>query len=95
MRESSNDTAVIQVLLKRLNEERLPHALKLKGKVDRGERLADFDMQFLAQVFEDVGTARKLADRHPEFQSLVARLTSLYSEITRKALENEQKSSGA
>lgn len=95
MKDASKDTATIQVLLKRLNEERLPQALKLKDRVDRGERLTDFDMQFLAQVFEDAGTARKLADKHAEFQDLVARLTSLYSEITRKALENEQKSSGA
>ena len=95
MPETSKDTATIQVLLKRLNEERLPHALKLKKKVEGGERLTDFDMQFLAQVFEDAGTARKLADKHAELQSLVARLTSLYGEITRKALENEQKSPGA
>ena len=95
MRETSKDAATIQVLLKRLNEERLPHALKLKQKVDRGERLTDFDMQFLSKVFEDAGTARKLADRHPELQDIVGRLTGLYGEITRKALENEQKSTGA
>ncbi len=95
MGETSKDTATIQVLLKRLNDERLPNALKLEEKVDRGERLTDFDMQFLAQVFEDAGSARKLADRHPEFQPLVARLSGLYNEITRKALENEQKSPGA
>jgi hypothetical protein len=42
-------------------------------------------------VFDDAGTAQALADKHPEFQPLVARLISLYSEITSKALENEQK----
>jgi hypothetical protein len=95
MRDSSKDAGTIQVLLDRLNNERLPFALKLKDKVDRGERLTDHDMQFLSKVLEDAGDARRLADRNPEFQELIARLTSLYSEITRKALENEQKSTGA
>jgi hypothetical protein len=95
MQESSKDAAIIQVLLKRLNEERLPHALKLKTKVDRGEQLTDFDMEFLSKVFEDAGAARKLADRHPELQDLVARVTALYGDITRKALENAQKTPGA
>jgi len=95
MQDSSKDAGTIQVLLNRLNNERLPTALKLKSKVDRGERLTDHDMQFLSQVFKDAGDARSLADRHPDLQGLVARLISLYSEITRKALENEQKSTGA
>ena len=95
MRDSSKDAGTIQVLLNRLNNERLPFALKLKSKVDRGERLTDHDMQFLAKVFEDAGDAKRLADKHPDLQGLVAKLTSLYSEITRKALENERKSTGA
>ena len=90
MSDVSRDSGAIQVLLKRLNEERLPHALKMKARVDAGGCLDDYDLRFLEQVFSDAGEARNLVDRHPEFSSLVARLASLYSEITRKALENEQ-----
>jgi hypothetical protein len=94
MRDSSKkDAGMIQALLHRLDTERVPRALQLKTKVDRGERLNEHDTEFLKQVFEDAGSAQNLAARYPEFQPLVARLISLYSEITRKGLENEQKKS--
>ena len=89
--ESKKDAGTIQVLMNRLDTERLPRALDLKKKVDRGERLDEQDTQFLNRVFEDAGTAQQLAAKHPEFQPLVTRLISLYSEITRKGLENEEK----
>jgi hypothetical protein len=95
MQDSSKDAGTIQVLLNRLNNERLPLALKLKSKVDRGEKLSEHEMQFLSQVFKDAGDARRLAEKHPNLQGLVERLTSLYTEISRKAHENEQKSTGA
>jgi hypothetical protein len=91
MSESSKDAGTIQTLLDRLNKQRLPRALDLKSRVDRGERLHENDMDFLKRVFDDAGAAQALADKHPEFQPLVVRLISLYSEITSKALENEQK----
>ena len=91
MRESPKDAPVIQTLLDRLNSQRLPRALDLQKKVDRGERLDDHDMQFLKLVLEDADTAQKLAARNPEFQPLVVKLIGLYGEITRKGLENEKK----
>jgi hypothetical protein len=92
LNESSDDTGTIQALLERLNTERLPRALALQEKVDRGERLEEFDIRFLKRVLEEAGNVRTLVAKHPEFQELVARLIGLYSEITRKGLENEQKS---
>ena len=87
---SSKDAGTIQVLLERLNTQRLPRALDLKSKVDRGERLDNDDIQFLQMVFEDASSAQRLAAKHGEFQELVGRLISLYSEITSKGLENEK-----
>lgn len=94
MRESrtrSRDQGIAQVLLVRLENERLPYALKLKDKVDRGERLSDFDTQFLKRVLEEGREARSLAVKLPQYQEVVTRMTQLYDEITRKGAENEQK----
>jgi len=91
-----NDTTIreagtIQVLLQRLNDFRLPKALDLKKKVDRGEKLDGSDIDFLETVLADATKAQELVSSHPEFKSLVGMLITLYGEITTKALENEQK----
>ena len=91
MSESSNDAALIQVLVDRLEKIRLPIALELKEKVDRGEVLNDREIEYLEEVLGDVNQVKPLLDRHPEWQELAARMTTLYSEITTKALENERK----
>lgn len=87
----ATDAGTIQVLLDRLNSQRLPRALDLKSRVDRGERLTDSDMTFLKTVFTEAHHAQTLIARHPEFHSLVSKLMVLYSEITTKGIENEQK----
>jgi hypothetical protein len=91
MAKSDQDAGTIQALLERLQKFRLPRALDLKKRVDRGEKLTDEDMTFLQRVFEDAGGAQKVAARHPELQTLVVRLVALYDEITKKALENEER----
>ncbi len=85
------EAGTIQVLLKRLNDIRLPRALDLKKKVERGEKLESHDIEFLETVLADATSAQTLAAKHPEFKSLVSKLTGLYSEITTMGLENEQK----
>jgi hypothetical protein len=88
---TEKEAGTIQVLLKQLNEIRLPTALDLKKKVDRGEKLDSNDIAFLETVLTDTTRALGLVAKHPELQSLVGKLTGLYSEITTKGLENEQK----
>lgn len=89
MKTSVEDQGVIQALLERLNEQRLPRLLALKEKVDAGQPLTDEDLGFLHEVFEDADRVKPIYDRHPEYQDLVARVVHLYADITSKALEIE------
>ena len=91
MKDTSKDAALIHTLVDRLEKVRLPLALELKEKVDRGETLNDLEIKFLEKVLGDVSQIKPLIDRHPEWQPLVGRMAGLYSAITSKALENERK----
>lgn len=91
MSDPKQDAGTIQALLERLEKHRLPRALAIKAQVDAGERLGDNEIQFLKNVLEDASAVQPLAAKHPEYQALVTRMTALYNEITRKALENEQR----
>ena len=90
MTDISKDAGVIQVMAEQLESKRLPRALSLKEKVDRGETLDDSDIEFLERVFEDASSIGTLVDRHPEWQNLATKMVQLYKEITEKALENEK-----
>ena len=86
----SKDDGVIAVLVERFTEQRLPRLLKLKEKIDGGEKLSETDIGFLQEVFEGSKDAMSMADKRPEFQDVVAKAVRLYHEITEQALKNEQ-----
>lgn len=90
MTEKSEDEGIITVLIQRFESKRLPRALDLKKKVDRGETLNDNDIAFLEQVFADASKLGPLLERHDEYNKLAAQAIDLYKEITDKALENEK-----
>ena len=92
MTESKHDTGVLIVLLARLKKRRIPNAVALKNKVDRGMVLSDRDKTFMAKVRADLRKTEPLLARNPEYQTLIDRLAHLYREISVKALENEKRS---
>lgn len=90
MTDTSKDAGVLATLVERFETQRLPRAQIIKKKVDGGAVLGQDDIAFLTQVFEDAKKIKPLADRHPEWQSLVVGALSLYKEIMEKALANEK-----
>jgi hypothetical protein len=95
MTESERDAGVIQVLLERFEKHRLPRALALKDKVDKGDLLDERDTRYLEGVLEDAQEVKSLVHKHPEYRDLYMRAVQLYKEITEKALENAKGSQGA
>lgn len=92
MDRKHDDGGTIAALMIRLREERIPRAKRMLEKVNRGERIGDSDLEFLKRVYDDSRKTRKLLDRNPEYEELLNRFVSLYTEIVEKALTNEEAS---
>ena len=95
MTMSKKDLGIAQVLLQQLNEQRLPHALKMKDRVDKGELLTDYDQEFLKRVAEEARYIPALLLRQPQYTSLATQVFALFEHITAKGLENEKASASA
>ena len=90
MSEVSKDTGTIAVLAKRMVEERLPKALAMKERVEKGEVLNELDLAFLEQIVADAPKLKPLMDKDARVRDAAATMLGLYKEITAKALQNEQ-----
>ena len=89
------EEGVATALIERFEHWILPVALDVKAKVDRGEKLNAFDIEFLENVLKDAAEVKPYVDKAPEYQALYARVVGLYGEITERALENEQAGEGS
>jgi hypothetical protein len=94
MDQSSKSTGIARVLIERFETQRLPRALALKDKLDRGGLLSEEDVAFLETVLRDGTQVMASADKNPEWQPLYARVVNLYQEISAKALANEKAAGG-
>jgi hypothetical protein len=90
MNDSTTDTGLIEVLLERLEKQRLPRLLVINEKVDAGESPDNADLDFLENSIVDARKAIPLIDRHPEYQALAAQVMELYKDISDKALQIEK-----
>ena len=93
MAGNSNDIGVLAALVERLEKRRIPRALDIQEKVERGELLDKWDTEYLKKIIADAQDALEFVDDHPEYQELYARVANLYEDITSKALENERDAS--
>jgi len=93
MSKSKLDAGIIQVLLERLNKQRLPRLLVLKEQVEKNERLSEFDLEFLTESMADANKIFPIVEKNPEYELIVTRVTKLYHDITEKALILEKDNS--
>lgn len=84
------DEGTIAALLKR-SRRRIPNLLAIKKRLEAGGTLSNLEITELEIMIKGVNDTRALVDRHPEYQELVARMVSLYGEITEMAVANEEK----
>jgi hypothetical protein len=92
MSEDMKDLGVAIALLEKLAEETLPKAMEIKERLDRGEKLDHWDLDFLHKWAERAEQVRPLVAHHPEYQDVYARSVHLYKEIADRALSNEKTS---
>lgn len=90
MTDTSKDLGLAVVLLEQLTEQTLPKALEIKARLERGERLDHWDLEFLKELFSRAEQVKPLVDKHPEYQDIYAKAVHLYKEIADAALANEQ-----
>lgn len=92
MNKSTTDVGLLQVLLERLEKQRLPRLLELKKKVVSNKPLDDLDLDFLETSIDDARKFLPLIERNPEYQPLAAKVMSLYKEISETALQIDKSS---
>jgi hypothetical protein len=84
------DEGTIQALLLDYVNHRQPRLLSIHKSLDSGQRLNDFDLEFLEDSISRWDTLRPLIERHPEYKPLVVKNIKLISEISEHALNNER-----
>lgn len=87
--DKHTEDGLITVMMHRFETQLLPTTLSIKEKVDEGERLSDWAVEFLEEVIKDISQAHPLVEHYPEFQPLYARVARMYQEIAARALANE------
>ena len=87
---TEDEKGTAQVLLQRLVDQRLPRLLEMKTRVDDGEALTDYDVEYLEHALRDAQHNEQYATHFPEYAGLVASIAKLYEHITSRALENQR-----
>ena len=89
MKKKDKDALILAAALERLNKFRLPRALSLKKKVDSGELLNDFDLNFLRRCFDSARDLNPLLERNPDYLKLRDKALGLCEQIQLKNAENQ------
>ena len=84
--ERQDEEGVFYALVEEMEERHLPRALDIQIKLAQGGELDDLDIVFLEHVFNDAERLKPGLAQHPEYEALAARMSSLYLDITTRAL---------
>lgn len=88
--DTSKDLGLAIVLLQKLTEETLPKLAEIESRLDGGECLDHWDIEFLEDLFRRAEQVKPMTDNHPEYQALYAGVVHLYKRIMDKAMLNEK-----
>ncbi len=87
-----DDAGIIQVILDRFEKQRLPRMSEIKQRLDQGNKLNEFEIEYLSEAMHDARALLPFIERHPEYEPLLSRVFHFYKIITDEALDNEEKS---
>ena len=85
-----HDTGIIIVLLQRFEKQRLPRIVAIEQRLDNGDNLSEFDIDYLSEALHDARRFLPYLDRHQEYRPLFTKVMHYYKEITDTALSNEK-----
>ena len=87
------DNGTVYVLAERTIRHRIPRALRIKKRMDEGERLSDYELDYLLNLLKDVHELEPFLEEHPEWTSVAGKMARLYADIADEAMQNELRES--
>jgi hypothetical protein len=85
-----NDTGIICVVLQHIGRQCLPRVIEIKEKLDQGETLNEFEIEYLSEALHDTRCLLPYLERHSEYMPLAIKVIHYYKLITDEALANEK-----
>jgi len=95
MNQAEKDEGLLEALVDRINEQRLPRLLALQKQVYENKALDNYDLEFLKMAIHDANIIQPLIERHPEYQKLTMEIIALYNDILKRDLKVEQSNQSA
>ncbi len=91
MNGSDKDKGMIEVILERMGKQRLPRLIKIRDNLNNNQKLTDYDIEFLEEVFCDTQDNHHLAkdSNDEDLQIMFVKVVDLYKDIMDKAAKNE------
>lgn len=93
---SEKEDGASQAVIERFVELQLPEVLNLEQKVADGEALDNGEIELLERLLHEIEDFNQFMVRYPQYDDLVAKISSLCETIASKALtiEREKKDQG-